>query len=170
MQMRGRKYIRFDFTQAAHIGATHAEWRDYRIIARTRTSDHSVTRALTHAICFPGTAHAFEGEGSAQQPKHVRSIRGSPIYYRRLRGSRFFVQRRVAALAERSHARDTTRAATTLTATSVSNRNDAHAHRNRIFLRRHYQIFVAETLQSPISPHESRRQSSDSARVIRLKR
>jgi hypothetical protein len=80
------------------------------------------------------------------------------------------VQRGITALAELPHVRETTREATTLTATSVPNRNDAHAHRNRIFLRRHYQIFVAEALQSPISPHESRRQSSDSARVIRLER
>jgi hypothetical protein len=44
--MRERKYIRFDFAQALHTRATRAERRDYRIIARTRTSDHSLTRAL----------------------------------------------------------------------------------------------------------------------------
>jgi len=38
MQMRGRKYIRFDFTQALHAHATRVERGDYRIIARTRTS------------------------------------------------------------------------------------------------------------------------------------
>jgi hypothetical protein len=40
MQMRERKYIRFDFTQALHTHATRVERGDYRIIARTRTSDH----------------------------------------------------------------------------------------------------------------------------------
>jgi hypothetical protein len=50
MQMREGKYIRFDFTQALHTRATRAERRDYRIIARTRTSDHSLTRALARAV------------------------------------------------------------------------------------------------------------------------
>jgi hypothetical protein len=63
-----------------------------------------------------------------------------------------------------SHQREATREATTLAAASVSNRNDAHAHRDRIFLRRHCQIFVDETLQPPSSPRESRRQASDSQR------
>jgi hypothetical protein len=36
MQMRERRYIRFDFTQALHTRATRAESRDYRIIARTQ--------------------------------------------------------------------------------------------------------------------------------------
>jgi hypothetical protein len=59
MQMRDRKYIRFDFTQALHTRATSAERRDYRIIARTRASDHSSTRALAHAVHSVATARAF---------------------------------------------------------------------------------------------------------------
>jgi hypothetical protein len=59
MQMRERKYIRFDFTQALHTRATSAERRDYRIIARTRASDHSSTRALAHAVHPVATARAF---------------------------------------------------------------------------------------------------------------
>jgi hypothetical protein len=50
MQMRGRKYIRFDFTQALHTHATCVEGSDYRIIARTRSSEHSLTRALARAV------------------------------------------------------------------------------------------------------------------------
>src|SRR5277367_5706195 len=59
MQMRERKYIRFDFTQALHMRATSAERRDYRIIVRTRTSDHSSTRALACVVHSIATAHAF---------------------------------------------------------------------------------------------------------------
>jgi hypothetical protein len=66
------------------------------------------------------------------------------------------VQKQFMARAERPHARNTIREATTFIATSVSNRNDAHAHRNRIFLRRHYQISVDETLQPSTPPRESR--------------
>ena len=44
--MRRRKYIRFDSTQALHTRVTSAERRDYRIIARARASDLSLTRAL----------------------------------------------------------------------------------------------------------------------------
>jgi hypothetical protein len=48
MQMRERKYIRFDFTQALHTLATSAERRDYRIIARTQASDiHRQERSCT---------------------------------------------------------------------------------------------------------------------------
>jgi len=46
MQMRARRYIRFDFAQASHTRATCTESHDYRIIARTWASDHSSTRAL----------------------------------------------------------------------------------------------------------------------------
>jgi hypothetical protein len=57
MQMRRRKYIRFDFTQALHTRATTAERRDYRIIARTRSPDHSLTRALARGVHSVATAH-----------------------------------------------------------------------------------------------------------------
>ena len=87
MQMRERKYIRFDFTQALHTRATSAERRDYRIIARTRASDHSLTRALAHAVHSVATAHAFAREASAQQTTQARSIPDFPIYCARLRES-----------------------------------------------------------------------------------
>jgi len=46
-------------------------------------------------------------------------------------------------------ARKRVREATPSIAANVSNRNGAHAHRNRIFLRGRHRIFVAKTLQSP---------------------
>jgi hypothetical protein len=52
--------------------------------------------------------------------------------------------------------------ARSVTKTSVSNRNGARVHRNRIFLRRCYQIFVDEMLKPSTSPRESPRESSDS--------
>ena len=59
--------------------------------------------------------------------------------------------------------------ARSVTKKSVSNRNDARVHRNRIFLRRCYQIFVDEMLQPSTSPRESLRESGDSQRdSIRL--
>jgi hypothetical protein len=170
MQMRERNYIRFDFTQALHARATTAERRDYRIIARTCASDHSLTRALAHDVHSDATPYAFTREASAQQPEQVCSSPGLPIYIRRLRESWLLVQEQLVALTNWSRARKTTRKATALAARSVSNRNGAHADRNRIFLGRRHHIFVAETLQQPTSPRESRRESSDSRRVIRLER
>ena len=168
--MRRRKYIRFDFTQALHTRATTAERRDYRIIARTCASDHSLTRALAHDVHSVAAPYPFTREASAQQPEQVCSGPGLPIYIRRLRGSQLLVQQQFVVLANWSHARKITGEATALAATSVSNRNGAHADRNRIFLGRHHHIFVAETLQPPTSPRESRRESSDSRRVIRFER
>jgi hypothetical protein len=46
MQMRWRRYIRFDFAQALHTRAMRGEHRDYRIIARARTFNRSLMRAL----------------------------------------------------------------------------------------------------------------------------
>src|SRR5580698_6572463 len=67
-------------------------------------------------------------------------------------------------LGNSSHQREAPHEATIVAATNVSNRNGAHAHRDRIFLRRRYQIFVDETLQQPASPHESRCEARDSQR------
>jgi hypothetical protein len=66
-----------------------------------------------------------------------------------------FAPKRFIARCERPHTGKTIGEATTFTATSVSNRNDAHAHRNRIFLRRRHQISIDETLQASTSPRES---------------
>jgi hypothetical protein len=88
----------------------------------------------------------FAHEASAQRRTQVRLILHLPIYSRHLRGSRLFVQKQSIARTEPRQARETMREATPFLATSVSNRNGEHAHRNRIFLRRRYQISVDETL------------------------
>jgi hypothetical protein len=67
MQMRRRKYIRFDFAQALHTWATRVERSDYRIIARTPTSDRSLTRALVRAV------HSVRNEGRGR----ARSFRAA---------------------------------------------------------------------------------------------
>src|SRR5271168_2997816 len=45
----------------------------------------------------------------------------------------------------------------------------AHAARDRIFLHRRHHIFVVGTLQTRTHPLETRRESSDSRQVIRLR-
>jgi hypothetical protein len=100
MQMRERKYIRFDFTQALHTRATGVERRDYRIIARTRASDHLSATALAHAVRFVATAHVFAREAPAQQPAQLCSLPDFPIYCAYLRDSRLLMQKRFIALSE----------------------------------------------------------------------
>ena len=102
MQMRERKYIRFDFTQALHTRATGVERRDYRIIARTRASDHLSTRALAHAVRFVATAHGFAREAPAQQPTQLCSIPDFPIYCAPLRDSWLLMQKHFIALSEQA--------------------------------------------------------------------
>jgi hypothetical protein len=98
MQMRGRRYIRFDFTQALHTRATSAEPRDYRIIARARASDHSSTTALARGIDTVATLHGFAREALAPQPAEACTIPAPPIFYGRLRGSSLLVKKQLLAL------------------------------------------------------------------------
>jgi hypothetical protein len=100
MQMRRRRYIRFDFTQALHTRATSAERGDYRIIARARASDLSSTKAFARSV----------GLGSNEARVRVRGIH--PTIRTNAHGSRFahifsvppriatVVQRQFLALAE----------------------------------------------------------------------
>jgi len=74
MQMRERKYIRFDFAQALHTRATRAERRDYRIIARTRTSERSSTRTLSRAAHCVGTERACRAQSFCASAGASRSI------------------------------------------------------------------------------------------------
>ena len=67
MQMRRRRYIRFDFTQALHTRATSAERHDHRIIARARASDLSSTRAFARCVRL----------GSNEARVRMRSIRST---------------------------------------------------------------------------------------------
>jgi hypothetical protein len=64
-QMRGRRYIRFDFAQALHTRATRAERDDYRIIARTRLSDHSSTTTLARGVDATATPRRLAREATA---------------------------------------------------------------------------------------------------------
>jgi len=85
MQMRGRKYIRFDFAQALHTRATSAGRGDYRIIARTRASDLSSARALARALdlmaprrASPCKASAKLRTQSAHDPRFAHIFTASP--------------------------------------------------------------------------------------------
>jgi hypothetical protein len=100
MQMRERKYIRFDFTQALHTLATTAERRDYRIIARTQASDiHRRERSCTPFTLLQRRA-SFARKASAHQLTQVRSIPYFPIYRARLQDSRLLAQMQCIALTE----------------------------------------------------------------------
>jgi hypothetical protein len=55
-----------------------------------------------------------------------------------------------------------------VSAAIVSNRNDARAYRNRIFLGSRHHIFVVETLQTLASSLETLCESSDSRDAIRF--
>jgi len=68
----------------------------------------------------------------------------------------------------RSDARHAAQMARRAGAAIVSNRNDAHAYRNRIFLGRPHHIFVVETLQTLASSLGTRCESSDSRGAIRF--
>jgi hypothetical protein len=167
-QMQARKYIRFDSTQELHTRVMSAKRRDYRIIARARAPDRSLTRSFAHVrgratTRTPGRAtHARSGAHMRMQTPAL------PIFPWYLRGSRGHERAQVLVVAQLVQARQTVRGAMRLDAASVSNRNGAHAYRNRIFLHRRHHIFVVETLQTRARSLETRRESSDSAQVIRL--
>ena len=100
LQMRERRYIRFDFAQALYTRATRAERRDYRIIARTHASDlHRQERSCTPFTPLQRRARCAR-EASAQHPTQVRLIPILPIYCAGLQDSRLLVQKRRMALAE----------------------------------------------------------------------
>jgi hypothetical protein len=102
MQMRERKYIRFDFTQALQALATSAERHDYRIIARTQASDiHRQERSCTPFTPLQRRA-SFARQASAHQLTQVCSILYFPIYRACLQDSRLLVQTQRIALAEPS--------------------------------------------------------------------
>jgi hypothetical protein len=80
MQMRERKYIRFDFTQALHTRAIRAERRDYRIIARTHASDLDREKRLRPPFTSLRRRARFAREAFAQQATRVRSSPDFPLY------------------------------------------------------------------------------------------
>ena len=100
MQMRERKYIRFDFAQALYRRAARAERRDYRIIARTRASDPSSTERSRTPFTLLRWRARFARDASPHQPAQARSIPDLPIYYLDLRDSRLLVRRQFITLAD----------------------------------------------------------------------
>jgi hypothetical protein len=105
MQMRERKYIRFDFAQALHTPATSAERHDYRIIARTRAVDHSFASALAHAVHFVAAAQAHARKAFARRSTQVQRDLVLPIFSALLQRPRLFAQEPFSALMERLYAR-----------------------------------------------------------------
>src|ERR1700722_7599309 len=100
LQMRERRYIRFDFAQALYTRATRAERRDYRIIARTQASDiHQQERSCTPFTPLRRRA-SLARNTLAHRLTRVRSIPDFPIYRACLRDSRLLVQLQCIALAE----------------------------------------------------------------------
>jgi hypothetical protein len=67
MQMRERKYIRFDFTQALHTRSARAQHRDYRIIARTRTIDRSLMRSHGRVAYSIAIARMFRARSTQRK-------------------------------------------------------------------------------------------------------
>jgi hypothetical protein len=65
--MRVRKYIRFDSAQELHTRAARDERLLYRIIARARTFDHSLTRVLASIAGPHRGASAFAGYACARR-------------------------------------------------------------------------------------------------------
>jgi hypothetical protein len=161
-QMQARKYIRFVYAQELRTRAMSAKRHHYRIIARARApvihsrerSRMAWSRAATRA-----KARAMQAQRDARVGTLVPAL---PIFCAYLRGSRRMSARTRSCSVNRSQAHQTTRRATRLPPLSVSNRNGAHAHRNRIFLHRHHHIFVAGTLQARTATLETRCESSDS--------
>ena len=149
--MHARKYIRFDSTQELHTRLMSAERCDYRIIARARAPNRSSMRALARG----GWPH-HNASGCARDPsgRPARTREGSPalpIFSGRLRGSIRLERTHVFVPAERLQAHQTVRRAMRSPSAGVSNRNDALARRNRIFLHRCHHIFVVETLRTRAS-------------------
>ena len=166
--MQARKYIRFDSTQELHTRLMSAERCDYRIIARARAPDRSSMRALARGAWPHHNASGCACDPSGRPARTREGSPALPIFSGRLRGSIRLERTHVFVPAERFQAHQTVRRAMRSPSAGVSNRNDALARRNRIFLHRCHHIFVVETLRTRASPPESRRESSDSGVLIRL--
>ncbi len=169
MQMRGQKYIRFDSTQDLHTRVASAERLLYRIIARARTFDHSLTRAFASIAGPRRSAGAFAGYACARRPMRVcANSCFAHIFWASPRigigCGRAILGANGTGLTRVTQRKKVRRASTAI----VSNRNGVRAHRNRIFLGRRHHIFVVETLQTLASSLETRCKSSDSRGAIRF--
>jgi hypothetical protein len=166
--MHEGKYIRFDSTQERRTRATCAEYGHYRIIARTQASDRSLTRVLVQHAWPRHNASIWSATLARCAALMCVRIPALLIFSTCLQGSTRRKFARLLICANQSQASQTLREAKRSPAASVSNRNGAHAGRNRIFLHRRYHIFVVGPLQTRAPAHESHCESSDSARLIRL--
>ena len=166
--MQARKYIRFHSTQELHTRAISAERRDYRIIARARAPDRSLTRALARGASPRQSASACVRLACAQRARKLSQSLDFPIFSGRLQGSIRLARAHVLPFAEPiSAASDDARSDALALCERIKSKRCIRC-RNRIFLHRRHHIFVVETLRKRASALESRRESSDSARVIRL--
>ena len=142
---------------------------------RSQHAPSAVTIELSRAL-DPLIIHRRQRSHAAStQVQRCRGLRVKPHRRSRRRPARFPLSPYSIGVSEdrgcscksnssRSEIRARAEEARSVTKTSVSNRNGAHVHRNRIFLRRRDQIFVDEMLQPSTSPRESLRESSDSQR------
>jgi len=146
-----------------------AEGSDYRIIARAWALDRTSRRTLApNAGPLPDAIEQPRASTTRQRliPGLIPAL---PMFSRylqrsvRLARAHVFLLAQLVSSASDSGVGDRSRSA------SVSNRNGAHARRNRIFLHRRHHIFVVQTLRTWASARESLRESSESARLIRLK-
>jgi hypothetical protein len=170
MQMRERKYIRFDFTQALHRRATRAERRDYRIIARTRASDPSSTERSPAPFTVLRRRTRFARDAPTHQPTQAPSIPDLPIYCPNLRDSCLLVRRQFIALPDPAlRAQDSTSIKRIRRDERIKSKRRACSSQSN-FSWELTSDFVTEALRSSASPRESQRESHDSLRVIRLKR
>jgi len=169
MQMRERKYIRFDFTQALHTRATRAERRDYRIIARTQPSDiHRQERSCTPFTLLQRRA-CVAREASAQQPTQGRLIPVFPIYYTGLHDRRLLAQTPFIALAKLAlRAYNGQKAKSIRRDERIKSKRRARSSQSN-FSSRSPSHFCCQDVAIADSPAHRTRESIDSRRVIRLR-
>jgi hypothetical protein len=106
---------------------------------------------------------------------HVRAgarvrmlIRAVPLFLWRLRGSMGTSSRKSSYERNKPEAASNGVTSKHLAGAGVSNRNAAHALRNRIFLHRRHQVFIVSTLQPRTTALGTGPESSDSAQVSRI--
>jgi hypothetical protein len=136
------------------------ERRHYRIIARTRTHDGSLASALARRLAKP-----WREFGRAMHMRvGARMCMLNPTLPRIKRHE----LAQVSVRTDKPEAAPDGVTSKCPADAGVSNRNAAHALRDRIFLHRRHQVFVVGTLRPGTTVLETRRESSDPAQVIRI--
>jgi hypothetical protein len=95
-------------------------------------------------------------------------IPAPPLFLWHLRGSRGAISRKSPYARGKPEAASDGVTSKHLAGVGISNRNAAHALRDRIFLHRRHQIFVVSTLQPRTTALGTGLESSDSAQVSRI--